>query len=161
MKLLPWLLISGCVLVFDQATKYWAEHILRFDTVTVFSWLDFSLAHNRGAAFSFLSGAGGWQHFVFGGLAIVVSLLLIYWITKLGRHERQLALAYAFIIGGAIGNVIDRAIYQYVVDFIHVFYGDWHFPYFNIADSAISIGAALLICEAFNFKFLNSRQAIK
>jgi len=100
------------VLVFDQITKYWAEHILRDGVIPVFSWFDFSLVHNTGAAFGFLAGYGGWQHVFFTSLAVVVSAAFIWMICKLQSHERQLAIAYALVIGGAIGNAIDRVVYR-------------------------------------------------
>lgn len=141
----------------DQATKYWAEHILGWhQTIVILPVFDLSLVHNTGSAFGFLSGYGGWQHVFFVSLAIVVSIILLWFIRNLRQHERHLAIAYALIIAGAIGNAIDRVIYQYVVDFIHWFYQDWHYPHFNVADMAIFIGAALLIFEAFGKPFLNT-----
>lgn len=149
-----WLILL--VLVLDQASKYWAEHILQHNTVVIFeSWFDLSLAHNTGAAFSFLANAGGWQQVFFFLLAVIVSVVLLVMMSKLQRHERHLAICYALIIGGAIGNAIDRAIYQYVIDFIHWYYKDWHWPYFNIADSAIFLGAVLMLTEAAGKPFLN------
>ncbi|MFT5571897.1 MAG: signal peptidase II [Cryomorphaceae bacterium] len=151
-----WLWLSAIVLVLDQLTKYWAEHILQGGVIAILPIFDLSLVHNTGAAFGFLREHGGWQHLFFGTLAIAVSAVLLYVIGSLKQHERHLAIAYSLIISGAIGNVIDRAIYHYVVDFLHVFYLDWHFPHFNIADSAIFIGAFLIITEAFGKPFLNS-----
>ena len=111
--------------------------------------LDFTLLHNTGAAFSMLAGASGWQRWFFIGLAGVVSVMLIVWIWRIPRGEKLLPLALALILGGAIGNVIDRIWHGYVVDFIHAHWGEAYFPAFNIADSAITIGAALLILDAF------------
>ncbi|MEM7359315.1 MAG: signal peptidase II [Pseudomonadota bacterium] len=156
---LRWLWLTALLIVLDQLTKYWAEHILRGDVIEIFSWFDLSLVHNTGAAFGFLNDAGGWQHVFFVSLAVVVSGVLVYMMKLLQTHERHLALAYALIIAGALGNAIDRVIYQYVVDFIHWFYQDWHYPHFNIADSVIFIGAALLISEAFGKPFLNTKLA--
>ena len=147
------------MLLFDQLTKYWAEHILRGDVIEILPWFDFSLVHNTGAAFGFLASYGGWQHVFFVVLALVVSIVLIVMLQALKPYERHLAIAYCLIISGAVGNAIDRLIYQYVVDFIHLFYGGWHYPHFNIADSAIFIGAALLIFEAFGKPFLNKVQS--
>ena len=155
---LKWLWLSAAVIVLDQLSKYWAEYILRDKVIPVFSWFDFSLVHNAGAAFGFLAGAGGWQHVFFATLALVVSGMLIYFIRELKAHELQLSIAYALIMGGAIGNVIDRIVYQYVVDFIHWFYDGWHWPHFNIADTAICIGAALLLAEAIGWRFLNVKK---
>jgi len=152
---LKWLWLSLVVIVIDQLTKYWAEHILRAKVIPIFSWFDFSLVHNTGAAFGFLNKAGGWQHVFFVSLATIVSVTLAIFITKLQSHERHLAIAYALIIAGALGNAIDRVIYQYVVDFVHWFYQSWHYPHFNVADVAIFFGAALLISEALGKPFLN------
>jgi len=159
MKKLNWLWLSALVIALDQATKYWAEHVLGprglVDILPVF---DFSLAHNTGAAFGFLAGMGGWQHVFFVTLAVIISIVLTVSIARLKSFERHLCVAYALIIGGAIGNAIDRVVYQYVVDFIHWFYQDWHYPHFNVADIAIFLGAALLISEAFGKPFLNTDQ---
>ena len=156
-NLLRWLGLSAIVLVLDQVTKYWAEHILKDGVIPIFFWFDFSLVHNTGAAFGFLNRAGGWQHVFFVTLAVGVSIALVWMIRSLETHQRHLAIAYALIIGGAIGNAIDRVIYQYVVDFIHWFYQGWHYPHFNIADAAIFLGAALLISEAFGKPFLDKK----
>ena len=153
---LKWLWLSVVVIVIDQVTKYWAEHILRNDVIQIFSWFDFSLVHNTGAAFGFLSQYGGWQQLFFGVLAVVVSIVLMVMVRALKSHERHLAIAYCLIIAGALGNVIDRAVYQYVIDFIHWFYQDWHYPWFNVADISIFIGAGLLISEALGKPFLNT-----
>jgi len=155
---LRWLWLGVVSLVLDQLSKYWAEHILGWNTkVDLLPVFDLSLAHNTGAAFGFLANAGGWQQVFFASLATIVSVVLIIAMSRLSRHQHHLAIAYALIISGAIGNLIDRLVYQYVVDFIHVFYGSYHFPHFNIADSAIFIGAALLITEAFAWPFLDSK----
>jgi signal peptidase II len=153
-----WYGLSLIVLVLDQATKYWAEHILRDGVVPIFFWFDLSLVHNTGAAFGFLNRAGGWQHVFFVALAIGISIALVWMIRSLEPHQRHLAIAYSLIIGGALGNAIDRVVYQYVVDFIHWFYKDWHYPHFNLADAAIFLGAALLITEAFGKPFLDKQE---
>ena len=157
-NVVKWLSLSLLVIIFDQLTKYWAEYILRADTIELLPIFDFSLVHNTGAAFGFLGQYGGWQHVFFVVLATVVSIVLAVMIKSLKAHERHLSIAYSLVIGGAIGNAIDRILYQYVVDFIHFFYKDWHYPHFNIADIAIFIGAALLFAEAFGKPFLNTAQ---
>lgn len=156
-KLLSWLWLSVVVVVLDQVSKYWAEHILRYDVISLFSWFDLSLVHNTGSAFGLFGNAGGWQQVFFVSLALIVTAVLIVMIRQLKSHERHLAIAYTLIIGGALGNAIDRIIYHYVVDFIHWFYHGWHYPHFNVADSAIFIGAALLISEALGKAFLNRK----
>ena len=159
MNHLKWLWLALLVIVFDQATKYWAEHILGWNgLVPLLPVFDLSLVHNTGAAFGFLGSKGGWQHVFFVSLASIISVVLIIAIAMLKPFERHLAIAYTLVIAGAIGNAIDRIIYQYVVDFIHWFYQDYHFPHFNIADISIFIGAALLFAEAFGKPFLNTKQ---
>ena len=145
-----WLWLSVVVIVLDQATKFLVTRFLDlYERVEVLPVLDFTLLHNTGAAFSMLAGASGWQRWFFIGLAGVVSVMLIVWIWRIPRGEKLLPLALALILGGAIGNVIDRIWHGYVVDFIHAHWGEAYFPAFNIADSAITIGAALLILDAF------------
>jgi len=158
-KHLNWLWLSVVVIGLDQLTKYWAEHILGWNKVIpILPVFDFSLVHNTGAAFGFLSQYGGWQHVFFVVLAATVSVGLVIAMTRLKSHERHLAVAYSLVVAGAIGNAVDRIIYQYVIDFIHWFYKDWNYPHFNIADIAIFIGAALLIAEAFGKPFLNTSE---
>lgn len=152
-----WFGLSGMVIIIDQLTKYWAEHILQNDVIALMPIFDFSLVHNTGAAFGFLGQYGGWQHVFFVVLAIVFSVVMVVYINQLKSHERHLALAYSLIIGGALGNAIDRVVYQYVVDFIHFFYHDWHYPHFNIADIAIFIGASLMFFEIAGKPFLNTK----
>ncbi len=160
MKHISWLWLSLVIIVLDQATKYWAEHILGWDgLIPILPVFDFSLVHNTGAAFGFLNSMGGWQHVFFVTLAAIISIVLIVAMTRLQSFERHLAVAYSLVIAGAVGNAIDRVIYQYVVDFIHWFYQDYHFPHFNIADISIFIGATLLFAEAFGKPFLNTKKA--
>ena len=154
-KPLIWLLLSILIIVIDQVTKLWAEaHLSDGSIVDILPVLNFSLVYNTGAAFSFLANAGGWQKFFFSGIAIVVSVYLTYAISKAKVSEKQLVIAYSLVIAGALGNMIDRVRIEKVVDFIHVFYQSWHFPYFNVADMAITIGAILMIMDAFNLKII-------
>ncbi len=148
-----WLWLSVAVIALDQATKFLVTRFLDlYERVEVLPVLDFTLLHNTGAAFSLLAGASGWQRWFFIGLACAVSVLLILWIWRTPRGEKLLPLALSLILGGAVGNVIDRVAHGYVVDFIHAHWGDAYFPAFNVADSAITIGAALLILDAFREK---------
>jgi signal peptidase II len=145
-----WLWLSLAVIALDQATKFLSARFLELhERVEVLPVLDFTLLHNTGAAFSLLAGASGWQRWFFIGLAFAVSLMLLVWIWRTPRGEKLLPLALALILGGALGNVIDRIVHGYVVDFIHVHWGAAYFPAFNIADSAITVGAGLLILDAF------------
>ena len=146
-----WLPLVLIVIVADQLSKGWIEANYQLgDYTMVWPWLDIIRLHNPGAAFSFLAGAGGWQRWFFIVLALGVSVVLLWWLR--GVHEaaeRRLAIALSLILGGAIGNVIDRIEHGYVVDFIHVHWGRAYFPAFNIADAALTVGAALMIFDAF------------
>ena len=145
-----WLWLSVVVIALDQATKFVVTRLLElYDRVEVLPVLDFTLLHNTGAAFSMLAGASGWQRWFFITLGCVVSLVLVLWIWRSPRGEKLLPLALALILGGALGNVVDRVFHGYVIDFIHAHWGAAYFPAFNIADSAITIGAGLLIVDAF------------
>ncbi len=147
--MLKWLWLSMVVIVLDQITKYMVTDSLQlFQSIPIMPSLNLVLAHNTGAAFSFLSDAGGWQRWFFAVLAIVVSVVIVVWIKRLKKNEQRLAVALSLVLGGAVGNVWDRIVHGYVVDFIDVYYGDWHWPAFNVADSAITIGAVLLIIDA-------------
>jgi signal peptidase II len=145
-----WYLLALVVIVLDQYTKGLASSLLEYGRpVPVFSWFNLTLQHNTGAAFSFLSDAGGWQRYFFSGVAVVISIALVVWLLRLSPGQWLLALALGLILGGAIGNLWDRLAHGYVVDFISVHYGGWYFPAFNIADSAISVGAACLLLDSF------------
>ncbi|WP_306522475.1 signal peptidase II [Rheinheimera sp.] len=139
------------VLVADQLTKIWV--LQRFElgeSIQLLPVFNFTYARNYGAAFSFLGDAGGWQRWLFTLIAVVVSIVLSVWLSRLQRAEWKLSLALVLIVAGAIGNLIDRSLYGYVVDFLHVYYQEWHYPVFNIADCAITIGAGLLIWDSFS-----------
>lgn len=147
---LKWLWLSLFIIVADQATKLLAERFLDFHVpVQIMPSFNLMLTYNPGAAFSFLSQAGGWQRWFFIVVAIVISVILIVWICRLARNERWLACGLALIVGGALGNLWDRVAHGHVIDFIQVYYGQWYFPAFNVADSAITIGAAMVIIDAF------------
>jgi len=144
-----WLWLSLLVVGFDQLTKIWISATLAlYESIPVLPFFDLRLLHNEGAAWSFLATAGGWQRWFLSGLAIFVTGILIVWLSRTQRQQYWLASALALVIGGAVGNVIDRLIYGYVIDFIDIYYQGWHWPAFNIADSAISIGVVLLLIDA-------------
>ncbi|TXS91354.1 lipoprotein signal peptidase [Parahaliea maris] len=146
----PWYLLALVVIGLDQYSKGLASASLEYaQPVPVFSWFNLTLHHNTGAAFSFLSDAGGWQRYFFTGIAAVVSGLLVVWIYRLQRGQWLLALSLALVLGGAIGNVWDRLVLGYVVDFISVHYAGYYFPAFNLADSAITGGAIGMILDTF------------
>jgi len=148
-----WLWLSLAVLAADQATKWIVTRQFElYESVAVNPYLDLTLLHNTGAAFSFLADAGGWQRWLFIGLGIVVSIVILFWLRQLpARGQSWLAIGLSLVMGGALGNVIDRVHYGYVIDFIHVHYEDAYFPAFNLADSAITVGAACLIIDALFF----------
>ena len=144
-----WLGVTALVIVLDWFTKQRVSEALElYRPVEVLSWLNITLAHNYGAAFSFLSDAGGWQRWFFIALASVVSLVLLVWLLRLPRREWVTGLGLALVLGGAIGNLVDRIQLGYVVDFIDVHFGGWHYPAFNVADSAITCGVILLLLDA-------------
>lgn len=144
-----WLWVSVVILILDQCTKLLADALLSGQqAVVLLPFLALRKAYNYGAAFSFLGDASGWQRWFFIILALVVIAVLIAWLNRLPAEDLRARVALVLILGGAVGNVIDRLVYGYVIDFIDVFYGSWHWPTFNIADSAISVGAALLLLDA-------------
>ena len=147
---LVWLGLSVIAIVLDQWTKWIAVNSLNYaDPVPVLPFLNWTLLHNYGAAFSFLSDAGGWQRYFFTSLAGIVSIVFVFWLMRMPKTLKVLPLAIALILGGAVGNLIDRVLLGYVVDFIHVYYNNSHFPAFNIADSAITLGTVLLLIDSF------------
>ena len=142
-----WLLLSAAVIALDQVSKWWAlANLQPYQPVVVIDkFLNWMLAFNTGAAFSFLADSGGWQRWFFTGLAIIVSAVLVIWLARTARRDWRNAVPLAMIVGGAIGNVIDRIRFGHVVDFIDIYVGQHHWPAFNIADSAICVGALGLI----------------
>jgi signal peptidase II len=144
-----WLLLSALVVLADQVTKsYITTHYGEFEFTPVLPILDITLMHNVGAAFSFLATASGWQRWLFIGLAVAVSIAIVAWLWRMPRSHRLLAGGLALVLGGAVGNVIDRIRLGYVVDFIHFHWDRAYFPAFNVADSAITVGAACLLLDA-------------
>ncbi len=121
-------------------------------------FLNLTLSYNAGAAFGFLNEASGWQNIVFVSVAVIAAVFILQWLRRLSSHERALATALCLILGGALGNLTDRLHYGHVVDFIDVVFGSWHFWTFNVADSAICIGAAVLILDAFGAMKGSSKQ---
>jgi len=148
--MLKFLWITLVVIILDQISKQLAEYYLVFHVpIPVISFFNLTLSYNTGAAFSFLASAGGWQRWFFISLALIVSVVIIVWIKKLTPQDKWVAVALTMVLGGALGNVIDRVLFAHVIDFIHVYYEQWSFPIFNIADSAITIGVAILLMDGF------------
>jgi signal peptidase II len=145
-----WLPLTAAVIVADQAAKFWIQqHFLLFERLRLLPVLDIVLAYNTGAAFSFLAGASGWQRWLFVLLALGVSAALLVWLRRLSAASHALpAAGLALIVGGALGNMIDRVRLGHVIDFVDAHWGLHYFPAFNVADSAITVGAALLLLDA-------------
>jgi signal peptidase II len=143
----PWLGIALVIVLLDQLTKILIARSFELgDVRTITPFFDIVRAHNSGAAFSFLAGAGGWQRWFFIGLGAAATVFIV-WMLKRHGGQRLFAWALTLILGGAVGNVIDRILHGHVIDFIQVHYGRSYFPAFNVADSAISVGAAFLILD--------------
>jgi signal peptidase II len=152
-RFFAWMAVAALVIVADQVTK-WAivEWVGLYEKVPLNSFINLTHQRNTGAAFSFLADAGGWQRWFFVVLATVVSAVIAVWLWRV-RNERQAVLSagLALVLGGAIGNLIDRLNYGYVTDFVQVWFGDWAYPSFNVADVGITVGAGLLIIDALFF----------
>jgi signal peptidase II len=147
-----WLLVSVAVIVLDQLSKAAINnHFVYGESLAVTSFFNLVLAHNFGAAFSFLDNAGGLQRWLFSAIAIVAAVWIV-WLLRKHQAQMLFSLALAFILGGALGNLIDRIAYGYVVDFLDFHWGGYHFAAFNLADSAITCGAGLLIWDSFKGK---------
>lgn len=145
-KAWPWIFVSLFILACDQFTKYlvlW--YLTEQSLVRVLPFLNFILRFNAGASFSFLGNASGWQVYLLAGISVIVSVILIVWLTRLQREEWWTSLPISLVLGGALGNLIDRVHFGHVTDFIDFHVGNWHFATFNVADSAVSIGAAWLV----------------
>jgi len=147
---MKWFWLTAIVIIVDQLTKYQAgQYLVLHEPMAIITGFNLTLMHNTGAAFSFLSQAGGWQRWFFIGLASVIGIGIIVWMIGLPSEKSWLTASLALILGGALGNLWDRAVLGYVVDFIEVYYRNWYWPAFNVADSAITIGAVMLIIDAF------------
>ncbi len=150
--MLKWLWLSLLAVILDQASKLAIAGSMKlYESIPVMPFFKLTYVHNPGAAFSFLSEAGGWQRWFFAGLALAITVVIAVWLTRLKKHETLLAVALALVLGGAVGNLIDRLAYGYVIDFLDVYYDTWHWPAFNIADSAITVGVMLMLLESFGF----------
>lgn len=150
---LRWLWIAIFVIAIDFFTKVWVQnHLMLYGVIPVTSFFNITLAHNKGAAFSFLNNAAGWQIWLFGSIAFLVSLGILIWLYRISSKQVWLAIALSLILGGAIGNLLDRIQYGHVIDFLDFYVGQWHWPTFNMADSAVCVGALMLLIEALFFK---------
>lgn len=154
---LSWLALSVVVIVLDQLTKLWVlDSLPEYTAIPVIEgFWNWYRTYNTGAAFSFLADAGGWQHWFFIGIGIVICVVLVAWLARTPRHDWRTALPFALVIGGAIGNLIDRFVHGHVVDFVQWYWRDWYWPAFNIADAAI-VGGAIGIAV---FGFVQGKSA--
>lgn len=143
---LIWLLVSLIIIILDQLSKHWIMANLTYgqpwEILPVFN---LTLSYNPGAAFNFLSAANGWQRWLFTAIAVLVSIYVIFWLTRVSAKDYLSKIGLSFVLGGALGNLYDRLHYGYVIDFIQVHYQNWYFPDFNLADSAITLGAVCII----------------
>jgi signal peptidase II len=148
--MLKWLWVSFLALVLDQVSKIAVTNSMELrESIDIMPFFNLTYVRNTGAAFSFLADAGGWQRWLFAGLALIISVAIGIWMTRLKQQEVLLAVALSLVLGGAVGNLIDRVAYGYVIDFLDVYYQSWHWPAFNIADSAICVGVFLMLLESF------------
>jgi len=139
--------------ILDQLSKIWIDTTMNlYQSIPVFPGFNITYVHNFGAAFSFLSDQGGWQRWFFALLAASISIGIFVWIKRLKDKEILSAISLSLILGGAIGNLIDRVLYGYVIDFLDVYYQQWHWPVFNIADSAITVGVVFMLYESVMYK---------
>lgn len=147
--MLKWSWLSLLAIILDQATKLLVVASMRlYESIALLPGFNLVHVRNTGAAFSFLSDAGGWQRWLFTCLAIVISTVLVVCLVRLKKDELLLAIALSLVLGGAIGNLIDRVAYGYVIDFLDIYYQSWHWPAFNVADSAITLGVFLMLLES-------------
>ena len=153
MKKWYWFVLSGAIIILDQISKYWVDFFLTpYRPMPIIPMFNLTLAYNTGAAFSFLSGTGNRHRWFFAGFSFIVSIILSIWLWRTPSNARLQSLGISLILGGAVGNLIDRSINGYVIDFIDVYYQYHHFATFNLADTAISFGAAALILDLLLFK---------
>ncbi len=142
-----WLGIALITLILDQLTKIAVVGAFQLgEALPITSFFNLVRVHNPGAAFSFLADAGGWQRWFFTGLGVIAAGVMVY-LLRMHAGQTLFCLALSLLLGGAVGNVIDRLLYSHVIDFLDFYYGTWHFPAFNVADSAITVGAGLLILD--------------
>ena len=145
-----WYTLAIVIIVLDQLSKYWVQlSFFEGERVNLLPILDFTLVYNKGAAWSFLSDAGGWQRWLFTAISSVVSIVLVIWIHRLVAIQKILLIALTFILAGAVGNLIDRIMLGKVVDFVLFYYDGHYFPAFNVADSAITLGAIMMLIDVF------------
>lgn len=157
---LRWLWLTIILLIIDQVTKQTVVAFMDYrESIEVMPFFNLTYARNPGAAFSFLADQGGWQRWFFTAIAGVVSIALVIWMAKTPKQDKLIAISFALILSGAVGNLIDRMMFGYVIDFLDFYVGNKHWPAFNIADSAIFVGAGLMIIDAFRDNTKDAKQS--
>ena len=147
---IKWLWLTVVLLILDQATKHYvAANMALFESIPVLPFFSITYVHNLGAAFSFLADQGGWQRWFFAAIAFIASIVFLVWLKKTPKENVMLSVAFALMLSGALGNLIDRVMLGYVIDFLDFYYQQHHWPAFNVADSAIFVGAVLMILDSF------------
>ncbi|PCI60075.1 MAG: signal peptidase II [Gammaproteobacteria bacterium] len=147
---LIWLWLTILVLVIDQISKQYVTNTMAlYDSIAVLPFFSITYVHNLGAAFSFLADQGGWQRWFFTLIALTASIVFAVWLAKTPKENKQLSISLALLLAGAMGNLIDRALFGYVIDFLDFYVGSYHWPAFNIADSSIFIGAIFMVLDSF------------
>lgn len=147
---LGWLWLTLLCLIVDQVSKHQVVSSMElYESIKVFSFFNITYVHNLGAAFSFLADQGGWQRWFFTAVAAIASIVFIVWLAKTPKEQKLLSIAFALLLSGALGNLIDRVLFGYVIDFLDVYIGSYRWPAFNVADSMIFIGAGLMIFDSF------------
>jgi len=156
---LRWLWLTLLFLILDQITKHWVAGSFDYrETLSVLPFFNLTYVHNTGAAFSFLADQGGWQRWFFTAIASIASIVFIVWMAKTPKSQKLLSIAFSLMLSGALGNLIDRALFGYVIDFLDFHWAGYHFAAFNVADSMIFIGAALMILDSFTQTSPNEEQ---
>lgn len=147
---LCWWWLTLTLLVIDQASKHWVAGSMElFDSINILPIFNITYVHNPGAAFSFLADQDGWQRWFFAAIATIASIVFVVWLAKTPRSNKLLSVAFALMLSGALGNLIDRVLFGYVIDFLDFYIGQYHWPAFNVADSAIFVGAMFMIIDSF------------
>ncbi|WP_281560157.1 signal peptidase II [Thalassomonas sp. RHCl1] len=145
-----WIWLTLVFLVIDQVTKYWvAGSMDLYQSIKVTAFFNITYVHNLGAAFSFLADQAGWQRWFFAAIATVASVIFVIWLAKTPKENKSLSIAFALMLSGALGNLFDRVLLGYVIDFLDFYVGSYHWPAFNVADSAIFVGAVLMVLDSF------------
>lgn len=147
---LAWLWLAVIFVIIDQVSKQWVVSVFDYrESITIMPYFNFTYVHNPGAAFSFLADQPGWQRWFFTAVSSIASIIFLVWMSKIPKMNKLLGIGVALMLSGAVGNLIDRALFGYVIDFIDVIILGYNYPVFNIADSAIFVGAGLMIIESF------------